>query len=114
MTNEKEYLYFMGYTAESGEFIGKIGTSNNPFRRAKEHNRAYRKTPNYPMAEGEEIKIFWMLPLSWLNTLRYEKLNKELWKEKGYNYIRNDRFIFKEMPKELTIKIKKEYTITLE
>lgn len=114
MTNEKEFLYVMGYYAKSGEFIGKIGTSNDPFRRAKEHNRTYRKTPNYPMADGEEIKIFWMLPLSWLNTLRYEKLNKELWQAKGYKFLKNDRFVFSEKPSELTVKIKKEYVITLE
>lgn len=112
--NKKEYLYLMGYISKSGHFIGKIGTSNDPYRRVKEHNRAYRKTPNYPLADGEEVKIFWMLPLSWLNTLRYEKENKDRWIVEGYNYIKNDRFVFDEMPHELTIKIKKEYTITLE
>ena len=112
MKPQKEYLYFMGYTATTGEFIGKIGTSNDPKRRAKEHNRSYRKTANYPMAEGTEIKIYWMLPLSWLNTLRYEKENKERLQAEGYRLIRNDRFVFDQIPESLTIKIKKEYTVT--
>lgn len=113
MSNEKEYLYLMGYKAKTGEFVAKIGTSNDPYRRVQEHNRYYRKTKNYPLAKGEEVQIYWTIPLSWLNTLRYEKENKDRWIAKGYNYVRNDRFVFKRKPRQLKIKIKKEYTVTL-
>lgn len=110
----KENLYVMGYTTQTGEFICKIGTTNNLERRRKEHNRAYKKTPNYPIADNTEVKIYWSIPLSKYNTFRYEDLNKELFKEKGYEYIRNDRFKFDKIPNSITIKIRKEYVVTFE
>ena len=104
MQREKEFLYVGYYTDTSNRKILKIGTTDNLNRRQKEHNRYYKT----------EFKYLWSLPLSKYNTIRFEDSNREAWKNAGIGeYIRNDRFILNEIPPTVTIKIRKEYTISL-
>lgn len=104
MKKEKEFLYVGYYTDTDNRKILKIGTTDNLQRRQKEHNRYYKT----------EFKYLWSLPLSKYNTIRFEDINREAWKQAEIGeYIRNDRFVLHEAPPKVTVKIRKEYTIDL-
>lgn len=110
----KEFLYVGHYTDIQGNYILKIGTTNSLDRRRKEHTKNYKKSPNSTMPANEEFHYDWWLALSKYNTLRYEDSNKRKWQEEQIGeYIRNDRFVCAEAPKEVVVKIRKEYTICL-
>ena len=114
MNNEKQFLYVGHYTTEQGEYILKIGTTNDLERRRKEHTRNYRRCKNCPMPKDTEFCYDWTLPLSKYNTLRYEDANKAEWQKMGIGtFIRNDRFKCKEKPPSIQVSIKKTYTINL-
>lgn len=114
MTRLKEYLYVGHYIDEDGNYILKIGTTNDLERRRKEHNRKYLSTPHHPRAVDEEFEYDWHTKLSKYNTLRYEDENKQLWKNENVGeYIRNDRFICAEKPENVIVKIRKVYEIYL-
>lgn len=114
MAQEKEYLYVGHYIDDEGNYVLKIGTTNNLERRRKEHNSKYKKTPNHPFGEDEEFNYDWSIPLSKWNTLRYEEENKQYWKDEDFGeYIRNDRFVCKEKPTVINVKIRKIYEIYL-
>ena len=111
---DKEFLYVGHYTTLCGKYVLKVGTTNNLNRRQKEHNRAYSKTPHYPLAAGTEFEYDWYLPLSKYNTLRFEDKTKEVWKALGLGeYENNDRFVFEEKPTEVEVTIRKTYKISL-
>ena len=111
----KEFFYVGHYLAESGNYILKVGTTNNLQRRRTEHNRAYRATPNYPIIAGGSFEYDWFIPLSKYNTIRTEDRTKDRFKESGFGeFLDNDRFVFAEKPAEVEITIRKTYTITLE
>lgn len=111
---EKEFLYVGHYTDEDGNYVLKIGTTNNLERRRKEHTRNYHRTPHNPMPLDEEFTYDWFTKLSKYNTLRYEDSNKELWKSQEIGqYIRNDRFVCEEKPQKVVVTIRKEYEIIL-
>ena len=110
----KEFLYVGHYITICGKYVLKVGTTNNLNRRRKEHNRAYTKTPHYPLAEGTEFEYDWYLPLSKYNTLRYEDKNRKMWQEMAIGeFVRNDRFVIAEELAEVEIKIRKTYKIAL-
>lgn len=110
----KEFLYIGHYTAVSGEYVLKVGTTNDLARRAMEHTRNYHRTPNYPMPPDATFVYDDFIPLSKYNTLRYEEITKEMYKNAQFGvYLNNDRFIFKEKPSICTIKIRKTYEIAL-
>lgn len=111
---EKEYLYIGHYTDVNGNYILKIGTTNDLERRRKEHTRNYRKTPNCPMPADAEFVYDFKLKLSKYNTLRYEDSNKAKWQEeKVGDYMRNDRFVCRSKPEKVEITIRKTYIIQL-
>lgn len=92
----KEFLYVGHYTDKDGNFILKVGTTNNLDRRRKEHNRNYKKSPSYTMPSGGEFVYDFSLPLSKYNTLRYEDKTRQRWQNEGVGeFIRNDRFYCK-------------------
>ena len=100
----KEFLYVGHYIDQNGRYILKIGTTNNLDRRQKEHNRNYDSNFEYD----------WFLPLSKYNTIRYEDKNREMWQNANIGeFIRNDRFLLYNVPKQVEIKIRKTYTIPL-
>lgn len=111
---EKEYLYVGHYIDQCGNYILKIGTTNNLERRRKEHTRNYRKSPIYRLEDGDEFEYDWHLKLSKYNTIRYEGRNKKKWQELGIGeFIRNDRFRCEHRPEKVEITIRKTYEITL-
>lgn len=111
---EKEFLYIGYYVDTEGRKMLKIGTTNDLKRRQSEHTRNYRRVKNYTMPPDETFHYLWNLPLSKYNTLRYEDKNRTKWIEEGVGeFIRNDRFIISENLTEVTIQIRKSYTIPL-
>lgn len=107
-------MYVGHYIDEQGRYILKIGTTNNLARRAQEHTRNYKKSPDFTMPRRGKFIYDWWLKLSKYNTLRYEDKNRQRWQEMGVGeFIRNDRFYCAEKPKEVTVEIRKTYTIAL-
>lgn len=114
MDKNKEFLYVGHYIDKEGNYILKIGTTNDLKRRASEHTRHYRKSPNYTLPQGERFVYDWYHKLSKYNTLRFEDSNRERWKEMGIGeFVRNDRFRCDRRPSKISIKIRKEYFIEL-
>lgn len=111
---DKEYLYVGHYYDSEGNYILKVGTTNDLNRRQKEHNRKYSTTPNHPFAADGQFIYDWHRKLSKYNTLRYEDRTKKAWKQDLNGvYIRNDRFVFAEKPPKVYITIRKTYEIVL-
>lgn len=111
---DKEFLYVGHYVDVDGNYILKVGTTNNLERRRKEHTRNYKRTPNSTMPDDSEFTYDWSLPLSKYNTLRYEDNTKREWKEEGFGeYIRNDRFNCGRKPEKVRVTIRKTYEIYL-
>lgn len=111
---EKEFLYVGHYIDTDGNYVLKIGTTNDLERRRKEHTRNYKRSPNSTMPTDSEFLYDWFIKLSKYNTLRYEDSNKREWKSLGLGeYIRNDRFVFAEKPVSAIVTIRKEYEIIL-
>jgi hypothetical protein len=112
---EKEFLYVGHYTDTDGNYILKIGTTNNLNRRAKEHTRNYRKSPEHTLPREGEFEYDWSLPLSKYNTLRYEDKTRKSWKSAGVGeYIRNDRFVCgRSKPQSVQVTVRKTYVVVL-
>lgn len=111
---EKEYLYIGHYTDINGNYMLKIGTTNNLKRRATEHTRNYRRAKKYQMPENGKFEYDWSLPLSKYNTLRYEDNNRKKFQNEGVGiFVNNDRFCCAEKPSQIVVKIRKEYHINL-
>ena len=92
----------------------KIGTTNDLERRAAEHTRNYRKTREFPLSQDSKFEYDWYIKLSKYNTLRYEDINRELWKRMDIGrFIRNDRFFCPKKPDSITITIRKTYIVNL-
>lgn len=114
MNRPKEFLYIGHYVDEDGNYILKIGTTNDLDRRQKEHTRNYHKAEEHRLPKTEKFEYDWHTKLSKYNTLRYEDRNRQAWQESGIGeYVRNDRFRCPSKPKQVTITIRKEYTVTL-
>ena len=111
---EKEFLYVGHYVDMNGDYILKIGTTNDLDRRQKEHTRNYKRSPNYTMPEDGKFEYDWSRPLSKYNTLRYEDRNREKWqKEEVGDFVRNDRFHCPKKPDFVQVTIRKTYQIAL-
>lgn len=111
----KEFLYVGHYVDTDGNYMLKIGTTNNLERRASEHTRSYKRSPKYKMPKDGCFEYDWSLPLSKYNTVRYEDRNRAAWiNENVGEFVRNDRFCCGECkPEAVEIKIRKTYKITL-
>lgn len=116
MNNQpKEFLYVGHYYDIFNRYILKIGTTNDLERRRKEHTRNYRKAGEYRMPADSEFVYDFSLPLSKYNTVRFEDLNRQAWKDKEIGeFVRNDRFYCPEKPDMVEITIRKTYTISLQ
>ena len=111
---EKEFLYVGYYIDTNGEYVLKIGTTNDLERRAKEHTRNYRRAKKHTLPRESVFEYLWNLPLSKYNTLRFEDSNRELWKELNIGeFVRNDRFVLSTIPPTVPVKIRKTYEIAL-
>ena len=110
----QDFLYVGYYRDVVGNFVLKVGTTNDLNRRKYEHNTNYRKAKEYQMPREESFHYIWTFPLSKYNTLRYEDKTREAWQQKNIGkFIRNDRFILAEIPSSVEVTIKKTYTIPL-
>lgn len=107
--NEKnsQYVYFVRI-GDMQDRLFKIGTTNDPFRRMREHEKAY----------GKKISVIWLSPplTSRFTTLRVEEKMIAYWREnkKTWDYLRNDRFTIPSEVEKVTIKIRKNYEIPIE
>lgn len=111
---EKEFLYVGHYVDVDGNYMLKIGTTNDLKRRQAEHNRNYKKAPNYTMPMDGAFEYDFSLPLSKYNTLRYEDRNRQAWIDENIGvFVRNDRFFCENKPKTVKITIKKTYIVQL-
>lgn len=114
MNNGKEFLYVGCYLDENDDFILKVGTTNNLERRKAEHTRNYRKADKHKLIGKREFVYLWHLPLSKYNTLRFEDKTRQRWQdEKIGEYVRNDRFVCKQIPERVEVTIRKTYTIEI-
>jgi len=113
--HEKEFLYVGHYVDIDGNYILKIGTTNDLKRRATEHTRNYRRAKTLTMPKSDCFQYDWTLPLSKYNTLRYEDRNRQKWQEMEIgSFVRNDRFnCSRKKPKKVQVTIRKTYTIEL-
>lgn len=110
----KFWLYVGHYIDIYGNYILKVGTTNNLERRKKEHTRNYRRNKVNPLSLNDEFIYDWFIPLSKYNTLRYEDKTREEWKKQNIgDYIRNDRFLCHKKPQTVYITIKKMYAVAL-
>lgn len=111
---EKEFIYVGHYVDTEGNYILKIGTTNDLKRRARDHTRTYKKSPTHTMPADSAFTYDWSLPLSKYNTLRYEDRNREAWKNAEIGeFVRNDRFKCAEKPEFVEVTIRKTYRIAL-
>ena len=111
---EKEFLYVGYYKDVESRIMLKIGTTNDLKRRQAEHTRNYKKAKNYTMPTDEIFHYLWTLPLSKYNTLRYEDKNRQRWIDASIgDFVRNDRFVIPPTLAEVTVIIRKCYTIPL-
>lgn len=114
-TREKEFLYVGHYIDQDGNYILKIGTTNDLQRRATEHTRNYHKAKEHKMPAGDKFQYDWHIRLSKYNTLRFEDKNRQRWQDMDIGeFIRNDRFVCRERPTKVTVTIRKTYEIRLE
>lgn len=112
--DSKEFLYVGGYFDEDNVLVLKIGTTNDLDRRRAEHIRNYKRAKQHYLPKNGTFEYFWHISLSKYNTLRYEDLNRQMWKDSGIGeFIRNDRFVCPNSPDAVTVKIRKEYKISL-
>lgn len=102
-TRKGHFIYFIKIGEDSQLF--KIGTTGNLFRRMKEIGRQYRT----------DIFILWVSPpYKKSTTLAIEQKTIDRWRQQeGIVYIKNDRFFFSKEIKEVTIKVRKEYRISI-
>ena len=111
---QKEWLYVGHYVDIFGNYVLKIGTTNDLCRRQSEHTRNYRKASKHPMPQDAQFAMDWYRPLSKYNTIRFEDRNIAWWQELGLGeYVRNDRFVFAEKPASVCVRIRKEWVVKL-
>lgn len=110
----KEYLYVGHYIDINGQFVLKVGTTNDLKRRQAEHTRNYQRAKTNTMPKDGKFVYDWYIPLSKYNTLRYEDKTRKAWQEQEIGkFVRNDRFLCETRPKQVKVTIRKTYTITL-
>lgn len=110
----KEFLYIGHYLDTKGNYILKIGTTNDLKRRQKEHTATYHKAKEYRMPKDCEFVYDWHIKLSKYNTLRYEDRNRKKWIDENIGaFVRNDRFVCGNKPTEVIVTIRKEYRVAL-
>lgn len=114
MADNKEYLYIGHYIDTDGNYILKVGTTNDLDRRQAEHTRNYHRAKKWKMPVADKFIYDWYIPLSKYNTLRYEDRTRTQWILDAIGeYIRNDRFCCPVKPDFVEVTIRKTYRIAL-
>lgn len=112
--NEKEYFYIGYYVDIDGNFILKIGTTNDLKRRQTEHTRNYKRAKTHTMPTGSKFLYIWYKALSKYNTLRIEDRMREKFIAQGFGeFVRNDRFVCETPPDFVEVDIRKTYKIPI-
>lgn len=108
-TKEGDYIYFIRLVPVfDGKPRYKIGTTNRPLQRLKEHLKNYHYEFN--------IEVLWFSPRynSVETTTRVERRMIKFWSEfLGWEYIPNDRFVLPDDVTEIFIRVRKDYPIRI-
>lgn len=114
MSKNKEFLYVGHYIDTDGNYMLKIGTTNDLDRRQTEHTRNYRKAKQFTMPLDSQFVYDFYIPLSKYNTIRFEDRTRERWQNEGIGeFVRNDRFRCDIKPDFVEITIRKTYKVAL-
>lgn len=114
MPKNKEFLYVGHYIDTNGNYMLKIGTTNDLNRRQTEHTRNYRRAKQFTMPSDSQFTYDFYIPLSKYNTIRFEDRTRERWQSEGIGeFVRNDRFRCDIKPDFVEITIRKTYKIPL-
>lgn len=110
-----EYVYVGHYTDIDGNYILKVGTTNDLNRRRREHNQSYSKKKQYKMAKGTKFTYDWYRPVSHNYAINTENRTRTQWKNEGVGeFIPKDRFnCGATPPRQVKVKIRKEWTVDL-
>ena len=109
------YVYVGHYTDIDGNYILKVGTTNNIRRRTCEHTAAYKEKKKYQMPKDGQFVMDWYRPVSYKNSIKTEDRTRQAWKNEGIGqFIPKDRFnCGANPPRQVKVKIRKEWTIDL-
>ena len=114
MSKNKEFLYVGHYIDTDGNYMLKIGTTNDLNRRQTEHTRNYRRAKQFTMPPNSQFAYDFVIPLSKYNTIRFEDRTRERWQNEGIGeFVRNDRFRCDIKPDFVEITIRKTYRVNL-
>ena len=110
----KEYLYIGHYIDVNNKYVLKVGTTDNPKGRQKEHNPEDPSADKHPRRQGTTFQYDWKHKLSHANTLKYETLIKEDIKAAEVaEYVAHDRFVFEKKPDKIYLQIRKTWEVEL-
>ena len=109
------YVYVGHYTDIEGNYILKVGTTNNIRRRTCEHTAAYKEKKKYQMPKDGQFVMDWYRPVSYKNSIKTEDKTRQAWKNEGIGkFIPKDRFnCGATPPRQVKVKIRKEWIIDL-
>lgn len=109
------YVYVGHYTDIDGNYILKVGTTNNIKRRTCEHTAAYKEKKKYKMPKDGQFVMDWYRPVSYKNSINTENRTRQAWKNEGIGqFIPKDRFnCGATPPRQVKVKIRKEWTVDL-
>ena len=109
------YVYVGHYTDIDGNYILKVGTTNNIRRRTCEHTAAYKEKKKYKMPKDGQFIMDWYRPVSYKNSINTENRTRQAWKNEGIGqFIPKDRFnCGATPPRQVKVKIRKEWIVDL-
>ena len=109
------YVYVGHYTDIDGNYILKVGTTNNIRRRTGEHTAAYKEKKKYQMPKDGQFVMDWYRPVSYKNSIKTEDRTRQAWKNEGIGqFIPKDRFnCGANPPRQVKVKIRKEWIVDL-
>lgn len=110
-----EFVYVGHYTDIDGNYILKVGTTNDLNRRRREHNLSYSKKKHYRMAKGTKFTYDWYRPVTHTYAINTEDRTRARWKNEGIGqFIPKDRFnCGATPPPQVKVKIRKEWIVDL-
>ena len=109
------YVYVGHYTDIDGNYILKVGTTNNIKRRTCEHTAAYKEKKKYKMPKDGQFVMDWYRSVSYKNSINTENRTRQAWKNEGIGqFIPKDRFnCGATPPRQVKVKIRKEWIVDL-
>ena len=110
-----DYVYVRHHTDIDGNYIRKVGTSNNSRRRTWEQTAAYKGKKKCQMRKDGQFVMDWYRPVSYKNSIKTEDRTRQAWKNEGIGqFIPKDRFnCGATPPRQVKVKIRKEWIVDL-